>query len=601
MNGKYYKYIKDKIYKHRLLLFFGLLNLITQVVFIIYSDIEFLSTKWFVDDSFYYLQTAWNFKSTYQFTFDGSNITYGFQPLWMIISVLISFLSPNKIFYFKSILLFSGFLYFICGLLIYLIFSRTSEFKLKYLPSMIWFLNPDLVHTFNSGKENILALLLLLLIIYFLFEAKNSNSNFALIALGILNALLILARVNTIIFVLIILFLLFFNKNFLRQERNQIFLFIVPLVIVLLPWAIYSYWTFNTVFPTSGTVKLYGALSSWLIWFSNVFKIKDFQWLKGIISQFEWKLLENKVMISPPMINDLIQYTLKFLPINIFGLGVYGLIKKSIYPYKYLLEIFYYLVLITPLVLVLIKPTKFSSFKEIITSIFNKIKGNPLTLLIIYSFVNIILSFILLSKWMLYSNWYSFAEMLSILFLFGIIINVLFQKVKLINRLFNKKFLVVLSILLTVNFLWQMYPKVYEEDSSFNSQAWEARNWMLNNLNKSEFIGCWSSGILGYWMEGYKINNLDGLINSPDYVRKIIPNFILFQNELTNQNLIWNYLKKNKIKYIADAWFNEGNYSNYFHWAVPEKNYEIIYIGSKLINWNEPQGPRRYCVIKLKY
>ncbi len=601
MDVKYYKYVKDKIYKHRFLIFFGLLSLIAQIVFIVFSDLAYLSTNWFSDDSFYYLQTAWNFKDTYRFTFDGVNLTYGFQPLWMILSVIISFISPDKIIFFKSILLFSAFLYFLCGFLIYLIFSKISEIKLRYLPSLIWFLNPDLVHTFNSGKENILALFILLLIIYFLFKVKYRNSNFILTALGVLSALLILTRVNTLLFVLIIMLLLFFNKDYLRHQRKQIIFFIVPLIIVLLPWVVYSYWIFKTIFPTSGTVKLYGVLSSWLIWFGYIFPIKDIEWLKGFISAFEWKLFENHIMISPPLINDFLKYSLKYLPINVLGFGVYGFFKKSIIHYKYLVEVIYYIILFTPIVLVLIKPTKFSLLKDIIISVFHKIKSNPLAILIIYSCLDLVVSFILLSKWILYSTWYSFAETLSILFLIGIIINVLFQKVKLFYSIFNKKFLKILSLVIILNFLWQMAPKGYEQNSSFNSQAWEAKNWMVNNLNKGEFIACWSSGILGYWMEGYKISNLDGLINSPGYVRNILPNFILFQNELTNQNIIWDYLKKNKIKYVAEAWFNDGKYSNYFHWAVPEKNYEIIYIGSKLINWNEPQGPRRYCVIKLKY
>lgn len=601
MDVKYHKYVKDIIYKHRLLIFMGLLNLIAQIVFIVFSDLAYLSTNWFVDDSFYYLQTAWNFKDTYQFTFDGANLTYGFQPLWMILSVIISFMSADKIIFFKSILFFSAFLYFLCGFLIYIIFSKISGIKLRYLPSLIWFLNPDLVHTFNSGKENILALLILLLIVYFLFEAKYKNSNFILTVLGVLSALLILTRVNTILFVVIIILLLFFDKDYLGHRRKQIIFFIAPLIIVLLPWIVYSYLKFKTIFPTSGTVKLYGVLSTWLIWFGYLFPIQDIAWLKGFISGFEWKLFENHIIISPPLINDFLKYSLKYLPINVLGFGVYGFFKKSIIHYKYLVEVIYYLILFTPIVLVLIKPTKFSLLKDIILSVFHKIKSNPLTFLIIYSCLNLIVNFILLSKWILYSNWYSFAEMLSILFLVGIVINVLFQKVKLNYSIFNNKLFKILSLIIILNFLWQMAPKGYEQNSSFSSQAWEAQNWMVNNLNKGEFIACWSSGILGYWMEGHKIINLDGLINSPDYVRNILPNFILFQNKLISQNIIWDYLKKNKIKYVAEAWFNDVKYSNYFHWTVPVKNYEIVYIGSKLINWNEPQGPRRYCVIKLKY
>lgn len=586
---------------YKILLLFGLLNFVSQLIFILYSDIAYLATDWFVDDSYYYLQTAWNFKKYFYFTFDGLNQTYGFQPLWMLISTLISFIAPDKIIFFKSVLIFSAFLYLICGILIYQITIRIIKGKLKYLPSIIWYLNPDLVQTFNSGKENLIAIFILLLILLILFKLRNQKSKFSFIALGILCGLIILTRVNSLVLILLIIIFLFVNKNYLSSKVDILY-FIIPLILVVSPWLIFAYLNYNTIFPTSGTVKLLGAQSSILIYLERIYSFGDVAWIKSILNPFEWQLYENNLAINLPSISNTFNYAFKFLPTNTFGFGFYGLIKDYISPYKYLFEILYFFLLFSPFLIVSLRIQKLSFIKEIYTSIIEKIYHSPLLILILYAIINLFVNYLLLSKWILYSTWYSFPETLCILLIVGLTIDKVGTTMRFNNKIkYLRYYTNLVLIFLILNFCIQLMPKTYKPNSSFNSQAWEAKDWMLKNIPARSLIGCFSSGILGYWMENYRVVNLDGLINSPDFVRNTLPNYILFKNNLSNTNLMLEYLNNNKIDYVADAWFDISIYSKYFMEVIPKKNYKVIYEGSHRIDWKEPRGRRIFYVIKLKY
>lgn len=62
------------------------------------QGVEFIQTSLTHDDTFYYLQTAWNVKELGFATFDGLHKTNGVQMLWFGVVVGLAFLSPTKIF-----------------------------------------------------------------------------------------------------------------------------------------------------------------------------------------------------------------------------------------------------------------------------------------------------------------------------------------------------------------------------------------------------------------------------------------------------------------------------------------------------------------------
>src|SRR5919108_4816931 len=58
--------------------------------------VEYIALSLTIDDTYYYLQTAWNTKILGFVTFDGINNTNGVQLLWFVIIVLISMFVKTK-------------------------------------------------------------------------------------------------------------------------------------------------------------------------------------------------------------------------------------------------------------------------------------------------------------------------------------------------------------------------------------------------------------------------------------------------------------------------------------------------------------------------
>ena len=52
--------------------------------------------KWFADDTYFYLQVAWNFARGLGSTFNGIMPTNGYHPLWMLLCALVYTIVPSK-------------------------------------------------------------------------------------------------------------------------------------------------------------------------------------------------------------------------------------------------------------------------------------------------------------------------------------------------------------------------------------------------------------------------------------------------------------------------------------------------------------------------
>src|SRR5688500_19255383 len=63
---------------------------------------EYAAVSLIIDDTYYYLQTAWNAKMLGLVTFDGLHTTNGVQLLWVVIIFFLAMLAKTK-----AVLLFS--------------------------------------------------------------------------------------------------------------------------------------------------------------------------------------------------------------------------------------------------------------------------------------------------------------------------------------------------------------------------------------------------------------------------------------------------------------------------------------------------------------
>lgn len=157
------------------------------------------------DDTYYYLQPAWNLKEKGIYSFDGVGKTYGFQPLWMIAVTALSWLSSSKEALLRGALLASVVLFIASGIALYRLARRDrSPLATAVGVSAFWLLNPWLVDVFTRGKENAihaLALLLSTLSAHFILTRPRDVRAIKWAVLGALLGLVLLARVNNVLFI----------------------------------------------------------------------------------------------------------------------------------------------------------------------------------------------------------------------------------------------------------------------------------------------------------------------------------------------------------------------------------------------------------------
>lgn len=217
--------------------------------------------KFPVDDGYFYLQIAKNIVLYGESTFHTILNTNGYHPLWLIICVVITFLSPDD----------PDNLLRITFLVQSIIFTVASCFiiKLSHKCNINPFISIGVLLIIFIGKgslflmESFLALLFLIICLHrFLLhlEKTNKTDNKFFFFTSLICAILVLSRLDLIFFVAIYIIILSFfviKWNGLRNSINTIFHLLFPLCLIILTYMLFNYYFFNILFPISGLVKSY--------------------------------------------------------------------------------------------------------------------------------------------------------------------------------------------------------------------------------------------------------------------------------------------------------------------------------------------------------
>lgn len=127
---------------------FGLqVNLLTRGVAYVASSLT-------IDDTFYYLQTAWNTKVLGFVTFDGLHSTNGVQFLWFVIIVLVAWLAQTKAALLLATLAVSFLLNALSYLIIWRIGVLLKQLPLALLLAGFWSLQSLPFRIYTMGMEN---------------------------------------------------------------------------------------------------------------------------------------------------------------------------------------------------------------------------------------------------------------------------------------------------------------------------------------------------------------------------------------------------------------------------------------------------------------
>ena len=118
-------------------LILALVQFILQVSFLA-RGVEYIAASLVIDDTYYYLQTAWNTKLLGFVTFDGLHATNGVQLLWFVIILFLAMLAKTKTVLLFTTLVVSFLLNGFCYLIIVKIGAVLKQPILMLFMASLW-------------------------------------------------------------------------------------------------------------------------------------------------------------------------------------------------------------------------------------------------------------------------------------------------------------------------------------------------------------------------------------------------------------------------------------------------------------------------------
>jgi hypothetical protein len=118
------------------------------------KGVEYIVTSLTIDDTYYYLQTAWNTKRLGFPTFDGIHPTNGVQLLWFWVIVLIAVFSPTKTVLLFITLIVCFLLNALCYLIIWRLGRLVQRPTLTMCMSLLWMVLSLGTDVYSTGMES---------------------------------------------------------------------------------------------------------------------------------------------------------------------------------------------------------------------------------------------------------------------------------------------------------------------------------------------------------------------------------------------------------------------------------------------------------------
>ncbi|MFX1571775.1 MAG: hypothetical protein ACFFB0_03425 [Promethearchaeota archaeon] len=481
-----------------------------RIIYIFIGGLRYIATTLTIDDTYYYLNTAWNTKNHGFVTFDALHSTNGVQFLWFLIVYIFSFLTTSKDVFLIIILILDV---IIMGLCFIPIWSVGIEINNDYFPlvlSMVWFIMiffSRYSKKFFMGMENAIhSLIIWFIILYFIRVMKkdeNLRRNFL-----ILTSLLILnvwTRYDSIIFAGVIYLFILFDLFIYKKKINlKMVILSISLIIIGMGILILGFYLMGgSVIPISAKIKTtFNPNTTFSQYLFNIM----------FINTLEFAFRE---ILSAMLIVFLISLNLKFL---------YDILKKK------------------------------------------KKKTTLKSLIIILTLSNFIYSLIIGYIFNRYYVWYLSLSFILwacvITYIITIIITGFQKKIHISNRNFNykKKISYGLMMLFISTTILRFNIYMLDEIGDYYNESYSARYntaiWLKSNTNAEDIIGSWNAGIIGFFSER-RVINLDGLINSHDYYERILldSNIRCYYCRFNSSEFV-EYLNDNNVSYIVDYKFH---------------------------------------------
>lgn len=474
--------------------------------------LEVLVSQFTADDMFYYLQIARNIAAGYGSSFDGLTATNGFHPVYMMILVtafkLFPHQSPSFFIYFGLIVLSVASA--LTGVMLFLILRRLCGIHAAFVVSILWFGNPLVMGLTHTGVEVALAGMMFSVSIWLFLRYTEAWSQrearwFELYFMGCILGLTCLCRTDSMFFALGIGFACVIYLVFSRYPKR----IITSLLLLFLGGA-------TLIFP-------------WFLW--NLLRF-------GSVVQDSARALH---ALRRTMILD--TYTFNQLWDRFLGRVMYWL--NNMREVLGLPHVWTFIVLLVVFVWLVIKvtPNQRTSQTEQHPESFSLIPHPSHRLLLVA------LLFALVSVFLFYTTyfwsiqkWYFLPPTVCLYVLLG---GVYAQTQAFMQRVFRPSWIPHVWAISVLTIFLLSYANTGQRLISpqggfypWQKVYWAVANDLSQTLPKTERLGGFNSGILGYVVNNHVVN-LDGVVNGQVF------------RAMTKKALL-KYLHKMKVTYIVD-------------------------------------------------
>lgn len=232
------------------------ISIIPSLFLIVFRSDTLSLVRFFPDDAFYYLQTAWNFSRTGSVSFDGTNSITGFHPLWLLVSSGLIFFS-NKEMALVGVFLFNS---ITVALSLYLLAKTFFLFNKKVLNlALIAILTLPIFNFFlftSSGMESGLLVICFSWFFYVFCRALQSDSirHQDSFFIGLAAGFVALARLDSV--VVLLFFGLYYLYTVLKDKRISLAVTaLITFLFVISPYFIWLWEVQENFLPMSSIAK----------------------------------------------------------------------------------------------------------------------------------------------------------------------------------------------------------------------------------------------------------------------------------------------------------------------------------------------------------
>jgi hypothetical protein len=567
------------------------------------SDIRELAANRLQDDSYYYLQPAWNFSRSGIFTFDGEHPTYGFQPLWMIALAVLARLSPDKLFFLRASVALGGLFFCLTGVALFRLARGWLTGWRAVIAPVLWLANFSLIAIYITGKENALFAFLLVASCVLVRRRMSAPTRSAWVEGGVLG-LMVLSRVNAIIPALLLLAVLFLWSGGPRAERaHRAGTAAAGMLVVLAVWGLYAQIAFGAFFPNSGTAKLFGSGAALAIFIEQHVPWIPANWIERLLPGSERVLLARPDMLTLPARDVGLSYLFGLLPDLAYGAwaGMFSFLVSISFRLKVLILA---AVGFGSGVWVLIKLRGTSPEPA---AAVRRGSAAVVGVILISAAVNSLSNWLLLPGYLLWGVWYTVPETLGLILALACLLGEPLEWLAAIKSraagILNGMVLLAASILALagVALVWtQALPRAYVvAPDGTQQQAYDAAAWMNANLPQGARVGSFSAGLLGYFGRTYTVINLDGLANSPQFVNSELIGHLLFVRGLAAADPLREYLRRENITYLANTDTVDRIGGKEYLGLVDPGQAALLWEGDTAIFWGPAEPERRMIVVRI--